>query len=443
MRTVDECNAILDNAKSDGIIADWKQFYQRSTDFYRPCWVEIKFKDGYHKACNFGTRGEAQNWGADYVLSLYPKESGKIDCTVTVDDPQGLHEWMKARFPKDVPVNNFTMTFHQREIPCRWGDSEWVEVDKSGDVVSVNVDGERKSFTGQYAAQQASTYVRECMRDCWKNKEKTVEIKLSEAVHSIMADPAFTQKAWIIVWGDNHVAVGTVVDAMRKWQRDSIYQRPIAGFTKMPYPMEVERADIIIHVTGGPTGMTLEITKNRHGKMRRFDCMADCYFKESNMNQNDVEKAWPYNHLHCDSAGYAECFRILREAKKDGVIDDWYYAAKMPDGPPGIDVYPVKGHGFESFRDKDGTKGDIGLLREAADYVMGLKKKAEKPDPKDMSARECMAEIKLAGMDMGHGQGSLLPILKNGPINVQYMYGDETYANFLRRCVEYIRGLKA
>lgn len=219
-----------------------------------------------------------------------------------------------------------------------------------------------------------------------KQKEETVKIKLSEAVSSIMGDTSGIIGVWIIVWGENPTVLQEVVKAFRKHQALSTCQRHVSSFSSMPVESERSAANIIIHVTGGPTGMTLEITKNRHGKMRRFDCMADCYFKESNMNQNDVEKAWPYKHLRHEISGdasYAGCFRILRDAKKDGVIENWWYTAKGIRGCPTAAVMLKGNTNPVRYDDNDGTKGDLGILREAADYVLGLRKKAEK-QPEDV-----------------------------------------------------------
>jgi hypothetical protein len=278
-----------------------------------------------------------------------------------------------------------------------------------------------------------------------KQKEETVKIKLSEAVSSIMGDTSGIIGVWIIVWGENPTVLQEVVKAFRKHQALSTCQRHVSSFSSMPVESERSAANIIIHVTGGPTGMTLEITKNRHGKMRRFDCMADCYFKESNMNQNDVEKAWPYKHLHCDSAGYAECFRILRDAKKDGVIVSWMFEAySLTQEPsPRLVVAPTMVRNDAVIFQDDGTKGDIGILREAADYVMGLRKKAEKPDPKTMSAEDCGFELRQTpNVEVTSIPGFLLPVLRISGSTHFHMLQAETYHDFLRRCVEYIRGQK-
>ena len=74
---------------------------------------------------------------------------------------------------------------------------------------------------------------------------------------------------------------------------------------------------------------------------------------------------------------YADCFRILGEAIKDGIISDWWYGAKQTNEEPGIDVY-LPGGKIATLRDTDGTKGDIGLFRESADYVMGLRSEQAK-----------------------------------------------------------------
>lgn len=99
---------------------------------------------------------------------------------------------------------------------------------------------------------------------------------------------------------------------------------------------------------------------------------------------SDEPGRWTYKHLKPDSAGYIECFRILREAKKDGVICGW----QMNSGhgydhkkyvtdynvPAVIGFYgPASDGQNDIVFAEDGTKGDIGLLREAADYVLELK----------------------------------------------------------------------
>ena len=93
--------------------------------------------------------------------------------------------------------------------------------------------------------------------------------------------------------------------------------------------------------------------------------------------EHPKEKTMPYND---DNRSYADCFRVLREAKKEGVIANWDYESAVP----GINLYHRNASNPTRLYD-NGTKGDIGILREAADYVVGLRKKNEVPDLKTMA----------------------------------------------------------
>lgn len=410
MRTIYECKAVVSAAETAGLI-----------------WYIVDQEKHSIKVASFhGERTFSGHYfwqdAADYVLSLYPKEATPepMTCRCKRMEWDAHHEIWGDHKQHHLFIS----------ITCPDCDTKCLP---KGAI----------SYKDGLFGMLSTPFRKGDLLEVLKNpKEETVKIKLSEAVSSIMGDTSGISGVWIIVWGENHVGLQEVVNAFRKHQALSTYQRRVSHFSSMPVESERSAADIIIHVTGGPTGMTLEITKNRHGKMRRFDCMADCYFKESNMNQNDVEKAWPYKHLHCDSAGYADCFRILRDAKKDGVIQSWWYDIQGIRGCPTAAVM-LKGNTKPSRHDdKDGTKGDIGILREAADYVLGLRKKAEKPNPKTMSALDCRIEINSSGMKLDTNDDFLLPMLKEGPIGRLSMFNTETFEDFLRRCVVYIRGMK-
>ncbi len=377
---------------------------------------------------------------ADYVLSLYPKEATPEPMTCRC-----------KRFHWDADV------------------SKWIDIKVAAYYLCATCPDCNTDClpTGVVCYQEgawlmlSTPYKEDDLLGMKKQKEETVKIKLSEAVSSIMGDTSGIIGVWIIVWGENPTVLQEVVKAFRKHQALSTCQRHVSSFSSMPVESERSAANIIIHVTGGPTGMTLEITKNRHGKMRRFDCMADCYFKESNMNQNDVEKkpdhpyqfghdtdgcGKHYKHLHPDTAGYAECFRILREAKKDGVIGNWWYDAKGICGCPTAAVM-LKGNTKPvRYDDNDGTKGDLGILREAADYVLGLRKNI-KQDIGSMSQIQMVDEVQASGYEFKYASVTgipsigLFPKCANTPSLTMKAQG-ENQTGFLRRCVEYIRGQK-
>lgn len=167
---------------------------------------------------------------------------------------------------------------------------------------------------------------------------------------------------FVAFWGKNDTCVISIVNKFCELCDDRLH---VWGFKYDPFPMNEMAyiADMIVKVRDNK----LEVQKNRYGKNFTLD------YEPEEPAMSDNSGRWTYKHLKPDSAGYAECFRILREAVKDGIIRNWYYGTEMPDGYPGIDVHSKNGHGFEASRDTDGTKGDIGLLREAADYVLELK----------------------------------------------------------------------
>lgn len=277
---------------------------------------------------------------------------------------------------------------------------------------------------------------------------KESPMTLDDAVTKILADIPLTSagSTHIVVWGrlcDGDV-VRTVADAIIGREETNFYTNTHTVVGK-PTNESVEQAAIVLRVSGPLNKIEINVQKNRYGNT--FNLHADAIGKGTTM----PTEGFPYKHLSPDSAGYAECFKIMREALKDDVIYDWCYSPHMPDGHAGIDVYIIPTH-YESFRDPDKTKGDIGLLREAADYVLELKYEAwlkqQMPDPKTMTADQMNAEILSSGyklMETTHANHTTptfgLFRASHGPTGYS-LQENETMPQFLRKCIEYIRSHK-
>lgn len=152
--------------------------------------------------------------------------------------------------------------------------------------------------------------------------------------------------------------------------------------------------------------------------------------------------------VYPDNRSYAECFRVLRGAKKDRIIKGWSYNNRENAFPAIILSYQDKLLSTKSFADEDGTKGDIGVLNEAVEWVVARKKQVCLPAPNTMTAEECMKEI------FGNDHDFLTDKFDNGIPTFSLVFGDrhftgialqtnETMTDFLRRCVERIREAKS
>ena len=153
--------------------------------------------------------------------------------------------------------------------------------------------------------------------------------------------------------------------------------------------------------------------------------------KKTADNQPPGSSYWKPDTDGCgEHATYEECFRIMRDAKNDGVIINWSYHNQkhLQDTTPCCIVEAHMQPDYYAHDNGTGTKEDIGILREAAEYVLGLKhqqwKKNQKPDPDDMSFDEQLTEavglgirIELQKTKLGTGE---LKIFYPGSGNAQW-----------------------
>jgi hypothetical protein len=204
-------------------------------------------------------------------------------------------------------------------------------------------------------------------------------------------------------------------------------------------------ASVVIAIHGKYPDVTVEYIKNRWGKLGQIKTNEDIQEETKTMTTDDAKaksKEFQFS--------YAECFRILREAEGNRIIRWWNYMSSSNNVDAQVTVHG--GSGARPF-DDDGTKGDIGILNEAARYVismtpvpLGLRK-----DTRTMTAEECVKEIGdenyILKPDTYIGGGkdqvpciSLWTFPSDGMVYI--MNPTETIAGFLRRCVEYVRSKK-
>ena len=177
-------------------------------------------------------------------------------------------------------------------------------------------------------------------------------------------------------------------------------------------------------------------------------------------NLMDILK--PTKETTVNKYSYTECFKILREAKKDGVIREWGYRTNHS----GMD-YAGTGvmrldETWDFFLDTDRSKGDIGILNEAAEYVLELRGKMT-PNVSTMNDKQCMDELKASGYTIISdnyddnvptftlqtpirsclGQYIGFPYFTNGEsTGLSMQRTSEDILTFLRKCVEYVRNQK-
>lgn len=203
------------------------------------------------------------------------------------------------------------------------------------------------------------------------------------------------------------------------------------------------RSCMVVEVSGELRDITLRITKNRFGK---------CYTLKANAFDNTSPKEKRVNRY-----SYDECFRIMRKAKKDGIIRGWGFCSNNSnvEQQPATWVERDGLVGTKRFTD-DGTKGDIGVLNEVVAYVNRLSKehalKNAKPDTKDMTEKQLMEEIRNRGYHTGHTtHEKILPTFglytqntstgTSRPTGISWQSG-ETRHDFLAKCVDHIRKQK-
>lgn len=324
-RTSSTCKNILDDAIGLGLIVRWRDFYQRSYDYERPCWVEVDYPNFASKAFNGHNFEEAFGFAADHVLNLYPKETA----VKTVDE-------------------------------CR-------------QIIKQALDD--GILYGAY----------------YPDPKMFTDPKMAGGFLEV----------WPTAGREGHV-----------WPNDN---------RKVFAPSLAEKCD----------GIT------NYNRVAEF--VLSLYPKENDMTA-----------LHPDSSSYADCFRILREAKKDGVISHFAFYSNISD-PASIAVYERTNAPRKHFEDKDGTKGYIGLLREAAAYCLDLRKKRQPKPTGKMSEEQLANEIMASGytlrMDtVANTSVPTLALYKNGSHSISpcglSMQSDEVRCAFLARCVEWIREQK-
>lgn len=154
---------------------------------------------------------------------------------------------------------------------------------------------------------------------------------------------------------------------------------------------------------------------------------------------------------------YDECFRIMRKAKKDGIIRGWGFCRNNSNVEQQPATWVEHDGLFDTKRfTDDGTKGDIGVLNEVVAYVNRLSKehalKNAKPDTKDMTEKQLMEEIRNRGYHTGHTtHEKILPTFglytqntstgTSRPTGISWQSG-ETRHDFLAKCVDHIRKQK-
>lgn len=194
---------------------------------------------------------------------------------------------------------------------------------------------------------------------------------LAQVIDEIMEGTKVVSVGVIVQGGDDMVTV--VAKAIRTRAAGRIPAATVETYIGEGQPVpyfQKEHAAIIITVSGPPTHLHLTVEKHRYGPMMSYS--ANIYAKD-NKPPKETPMAYQY-----DNRSYADCFRVLRDAKGDGLIANYgTNAASITDGCAiAYIVRKEMPHHIETFADQGGTKGDIGILREAAAWVLAQKNAA-------------------------------------------------------------------
>lgn len=492
MRTIAECVAVIEKAFDDRVIAGWFPIAW-GKGIVVPWQATVDAFDGrVTDIINGSTEDEFWNNAADYVESLYPKARSVDECKSVLNRAEAdglISDWMYydtttlADIDKYYCVSVKTLSGHWQDwtiVDAFQGAAEYVEsLPKKAtpepltcrckrmkwcDRTSVWFDSWLHRYflavqcpdcnshcqsTGAITYKDgpftmlSTPYREEDLLESLRNQEATVT--LEDAVKVLFNQfHENTHGQYIILWVESKddkdllVAVCDAICAnplnLPLFELSTVIGRPMVD--------TCERASMIVRVSGTPEKIELNIQKNRYGSTFNLHCTTE-------------EKT-----VHPDSSSYGECFKVLREAKKDGVIKGWWmnsghgydYTKGVPmyDTPTRIGFYGSASDGQNDivFED-DGTKGDIGILREAAAYAKDLRAKQPKPVEK-MDAKMLSDEITLHGYSTKTARKSNtdVPTLtlydigqphKAFPISIDE---NETLTDFLRRCVTHIRGQK-
>lgn len=412
-RTSSTCKNILDYAIGLGVIVRWRDFYQRSYDYERPCWVEIDYPNFTSKSFNGHNFEEAFGFAADHVLDLYPKEAAVneniLDKAVADKAIAGWRSEIHISVLGPATATVYVTDREGCEATFRGGQNAWKRAEEFA--------------LGSYP------------------KENTV-LTLSQVVKRLYDEHCGNERyGYLLFCGDDAAVVDKVHGAYEKY---SLAGGPV---TYLPFhkvygkPTENHNcsAAIIVHLSGTLDDIEINVTKNRFGNTFTMHCNAL-------LEETTVET------LHPDSSSYVGCFRILREAKNDGVISRYWMNSGDESECPYLGLYG--GHrgavAEEMFLDEGGTKGDIGLLRLAAAYCLELRKKRQPKKTSAMTSEELAAEIDNSGytfrMDMvANSNLPTLGLWKRGggltPCGLSMQF-DEVRDTFLERCVNWIREQK-
>ena len=336
------------------------------------------------------------------------------------------------------------------EHKTTWGSVTYLPF-KPGDIFDVLRQKSRATYFDEGHTADAMAY---CMSIAL-NKEKTT-MSLSDAVDDLLG--TINGDLYdCVVYGDAEAVQSVNLWISDRYIKNSLWSWPT--FCVRPLTIEeYDLASVVIHCTGTMQGgFTIYVEKNRRGPCKHYVC--NTFKKGTPAMSNATQHAHSYQfgpdtdgcgkhyqYLHPDSAGYAECFRILREAKKDEVILNWEYNSRFPH----FRVISENCLDGDVFQDRAGQKGDIGILREAADYVLGLRER-DVPCPVTMSDYECLSKLSIAGYIIHRCSlypsgrpGGMGPCIEANALYLgeQYVCSqamDESPIAFLRRCVEHIR----
>ena len=295
-------------------------------------------------------------------------------------------------------------------------------------------DGATRSFTGgtnasaHYQAVDLVTFI--------TPKEKKMSLK--EAVQQLGSTfDTYNGRHIITFYGKETGTLNTVVRYIvdfckgRSGTIEIVCRHPVCN------DEDYYRSCMVVEVSGELNDISLKVIKNRFGK---------CYTLKANAFDNTPPKEKTVNKY-----SYDECFRIMRKAKKDGIIRGWGFCRNNSNVEPQPATWVERDGlvGTKRFTD-DGTKGDIGVLNEVVAYVNQLSKehalKNCKPATKNMTEEQLTQEIintKYALRDGTVPNTSLVTYyLCNricgtlAPISWQ---SGETRHQFLAKCVDYIR----
>lgn len=174
--------------------------------------------------------------------------------------------------------------------------------------------------------------------------------------------------------------------------------------------------------------------------------------------KEDEMKEYPPHYFEKDTDGcgqhasYEECWKIIRAAKKHGIILSICYRDCHQSDTAFCDgtLRFALPHEDVQFFSRYHPQTDLDMLREAAGWIIEQRRKLSRKDPSKMLSVECEQELEDAGYTVlgiacnlsGIENLVLCDARNKMPVGCDPLLLSETPLQFIRRCVEYVRRQK-